>query len=76
MQFTASKHSTPEEIWQLILITLEEAIRNEVSSASSSFYKTEDGLECTIRKKNGDVIGTCYSESDRMGNRRWTIILN
>ena len=76
MQFTASNHSSPEDIWKLILITLEEDIRKEVSPASSSFYKTEDGLECTIRKKNGDVIGTCYSESDRMGNRRWTIILN
>ena len=40
---------------------------------SSSFYKTQDGIECSLRRKNGDLIGICYRENNRSGGYRWTI---
>ena len=75
MQFTASKDANEDLIWLLILNNLGSPISNEVSPATSAFFKTEDGLECSVRKINGDLIAHCYSESDRMGQRRWTIDL-
>ena len=76
MQFTASKDANEDLIWSLILKNLGSPLLNEVSPATSAFFKTEDGLECSVRKRNGDLIAHCYSESDRMGQRRWTIELN
>ena len=75
MQFTASEDSSEEEIWNLILQNLDKKMLDEISSSSSSFYKTSDGIECSIRRLNGSLIANCYSESDRMGKRRWTIEL-
>ena len=43
--------------------------------AKLGFISCEDGIECSVRKKNGSLIANCYSESDRMGKRRWTIDL-
>ena len=75
MQFTANEESSEEVIWSLILNKLTSNLSTEASAATSSFYRSEDGIECSVRKKNGDLIANCYSESDRMGKRRWTIDL-
>ena len=75
MQFTASKDANEETIWFLILNNLGSPLTSEVSPATSGFFRTEDGLECSVRRMNGDLIAHCYSESDRMGKRRWTIDL-
>ena len=75
MQFTTNEDSSEEVIWSLILNNLTSNLSTVASAATSSFYRTEDGIECSVRKKNGDLIANCYSESDRMGKRRWTIDL-
>ena len=75
MQFTASKDASEEIIWTLILNNLGSIISNDVPPATSAFFRTEDGLECSVRRRNGELIAHCYSESDRMGQRRWTIDL-
>ena len=72
MHFTVSESEDESMIWKLIIQNLDPEIAKEVSSASSSFFRTEDGLECSIRKANGTLIANGYSESDRMGNRRWS----
>ena len=75
MQFTTNDDSNEELIWTLILNHLNASLSKEASASTSSFFRTEDGIECAVRKRNGDLIATCYSESDRMGQRRWTIDL-
>ena len=75
MQFTASKDANEKFIWSLILNNLEPSVLCDVSPSTSGFFRTEDGLECSVRRRNGDLIAHCYSESDRMGQRRWTIDL-
>ena len=75
MQFTTNEDSNEELIWSLILNNLNTKLSNEASASTSSFFRTEDGVECSVRKRNGDLIAHCYSESDRMGKRRWTIDL-
>tara|TARA_Y100001968_G_scaffold121599_1_gene110630 strand:+ start:155 stop:385 length:231 start_codon:yes stop_codon:yes gene_type:complete len=75
MHFTTNEDSTEEVIWSMILNNLASSLSTEASASTSSFYRTEDGIECSVRKRNGDLIANCYSESDRMGKRRWTIEL-
>ena len=75
MQFTANKDANEEFIWTLILNKLGASLSENVSPATSTFFRTEDGLECSVRRRNGELIAHCYSESDRMGQRRWTIDL-
>tara|TARA_Y100001968_G_scaffold292359_1_gene297500 strand:- start:676 stop:906 length:231 start_codon:yes stop_codon:yes gene_type:complete len=75
MQFTASNDANEEIIWTLILDNLGSPLSTDVSPATSAFFRTNDGLECSVRRRNGDLIAHCYSESDRMGQRRWTIDL-
>mgnify|MGYP001190799347 FL=1 len=75
MQFTTNEDSNEELVWLLILDNLNSKLSSEASASTSSFYRTEDGIECSVRKRNGDLIANCYSESDRMGKRRWTIDL-
>ena len=75
MQFTTNEDSKEELIWSLILNNLTSDLSKEASASTSSFFRTEDGIECSVRKRNGDLIANCYSESDRMGKRRWTIDL-
>ena len=75
MHFTTNEDSNEELIWSLVLNNLPSNLSNEASASTSSFYRTQDGIECSVRKRNGDLIANCYSESDRMGNRRWTIDL-
>tara|TARA_Y100001970_G_scaffold216522_1_gene265020 strand:- start:17668 stop:17895 length:228 start_codon:yes stop_codon:yes gene_type:complete len=72
MHINTSKDIGLEEVWDLIIEKLgEDAF--EVCSNSSSFYKTQDGLECSLRKMNGDLIGICYRELNRNNGYRWTI---
>ena len=75
MHFTTNKNSNEEIIWSLILNNLSSNLSEQASASTSSFYRTEDGIECSVRKRNGELIANCYSESDRMGKRRWTIEL-
>ena len=75
MQFTARNDANEDLIWSLILNHLGTPLSSDVSPATSAFFKTEDGIECSVRRRNGDLIANCYSESDRMGQRRWTIDL-
>ena len=72
MHFTASEDESESRIWQLIVENLDPELEKEVSPATSSFYRTSDGLECSIRRANGTLIANGYSESDRMGTRRWS----
>ena len=75
MQFTTKDDSNEEVIWTLILNHLNSSLSKQASASTSSFFRTDDGIECSVRKRNGDLIANCYSESDRMGRRRWTIDL-
>jgi len=75
MQFTTNEDASQELVWSLILNNLNSNLAKEASAATSSFFRTEDGIECSVRKRNGDLIANCYSESDRMGKRRWSIDL-
>jgi hypothetical protein len=72
MQFNTEEDSELKEIWALIIkIMYQEG--EEICPNSSSFYKTQDGIECSLRRKNGDLIGICYRENNRSGGYRWTI---
>ena len=51
MQFTTNEDSSEEVIWSLILNNLTSNLSTEASAATSSFYRTEDGIECSVRKK-------------------------
>ena len=59
-------------IWAMIVKKMNKE-GEEVCPNSSSFYKTQDGIECSLRRKNGDLIGICYRENDRSGGYRWII---
>ena len=73
MQFTTNEDFSEELVWSLILKNLNSDVSKDASASTSSFFRTQDGIECSVRKRNGDLIAHCYSESDRMGQRRWTI---
>ena len=61
-----------KEVWTMIVKKMNiEGL--EVCPNSSSFYKTQDGIECSLRAKNGDLIGICYREKNRSGGYRWII---
>ena len=64
-----------KEIWKMILKKMDKE-GEEVCPNSSSFYKTQDGLECSLRRINGDLIGICYREKNRNNGFRWTININ
>ena len=72
MHFTVPADENESKVWELILQRLHPQIAKEVSASSSSFYRTADGIECSIREVDGSLIANVYSESDRMGNRRWS----
>ena len=61
-----------KEIWSMIVKKMNKE-GEEVCPNASSFYKTLDGIECSLRRKNGDLIGICYRENDRSGGYRWII---
>ena len=72
MHFDISKDIGLDEVWKLILHKMGEEA-TQVCSNSSSFYKTQDGMECSLRKINGDLVGICYREENRSNGYRWTI---
>tara|TARA_Y100001968_G_C19446764_1_gene765820 strand:- start:2100 stop:2330 length:231 start_codon:yes stop_codon:yes gene_type:complete len=76
MHFTVRESDDESKVWELVIKNLDPSTVEKVSASSSSFYRTADGIECSIRKANGDLIATGYSESDRMGNRRWSFNLS
>tara|TARA_B100001287_G_C22274371_1_gene340877 strand:- start:308 stop:538 length:231 start_codon:yes stop_codon:yes gene_type:complete len=72
MHIDTCKDTELEEVWEKILEKMGKEA-NEICSNSSSFYKTQDGVECSLRKINGDLIGICYREKNRNNGYRWTI---
>tara|TARA_Y100000589_G_scaffold225585_1_gene213059 strand:- start:155 stop:385 length:231 start_codon:yes stop_codon:yes gene_type:complete len=72
MHFDTSENAQLDYVWQMILEKLGSDAK-EISSNTSSFYKTQDGLECSLRKTNGELIGICYREKNRNSGFRWTI---
>ena len=60
------------KVWELLIQRLGVSAQ-EVCSNSSSFYKTQDGLECALRRRNGDLMYICYREKNRSSGYRWTI---
>tara|TARA_B100000963_G_scaffold327316_1_gene314975 strand:+ start:163 stop:393 length:231 start_codon:yes stop_codon:yes gene_type:complete len=72
MHFDINKNADLDDVWQMILKKLGNEAK-EICSNSSSFYTTQDGLECSLRKINGDLIGTCYREKNINNGFRWTI---
>ena len=61
-----------DEVWKMIIKKMGNEGK-EICSNSSSFYKTQDGMECALRKVNGDLLGLCYREKNRHNGYRWTI---
>ena len=45
-----------KEMWSMIVKKMDKE-GEEIFPNSSSFYKTQDGIECSLRRKNGDLIG-------------------
>ena len=72
MHFDTSENAELDDVWKMILEKLGSDAK-EISSNTSSFYKTQDGLECSLRKINGDLFGICYRENNRNSGFRWTI---
>tara|TARA_B100000212_G_C27215220_1_gene464773 strand:+ start:483 stop:713 length:231 start_codon:yes stop_codon:yes gene_type:complete len=72
MHIDTSNDTQLEEVWEKILKKMGDEAK-EICSNSSSFYKTQDGMECSLRKINGDLVGVCYRENNRNNGYRWTI---
>ncbi len=72
MHFDTRENAELDEVWHMILEKLGNDAQ-EICSNSSSFYKTQDGIECSLRKINGELIGICYREKNRNKGFRWTI---
>tara|TARA_Y100001978_G_scaffold185962_1_gene185336 strand:+ start:1348 stop:1575 length:228 start_codon:yes stop_codon:yes gene_type:complete len=72
MHINTSKDLDLDKVWKLIIERIGKDA-NEICSNSSSFYQTQDGIECSLRKRNGDLVGICYRENNRSGGYRWTI---
>ena len=72
MHIDISKDEGLDEVWKMILKKMGHEGK-EICSNSSSFYKTQDGIECALRKRNGELIYICYREKNRSGGYRWTI---
>ena len=72
MQFNTSMDSNLKEVWELIIKKMNQD-GEEVCPNASSFYRTQDGIECSLRSIHGDLIAICYRENNRNGGYRWTI---
>ena len=72
MHIDTEKNIDLDEVWRLILDRLG-SYGKDICSNSSSFYRTQDGIECSLRKRNGDLIGICYREKNKKNGYRWTI---
>ena len=75
MYFDTTKDCKLDKVWEMILNRLGDEAQ-EVCASSSSFYRTQDGIECALRKINGDLFGICYREKNRASGYRWTINKN
>ncbi len=49
MQFTTNKDSNEELIWSLILENLSSDLSSKAPTSTSSFYRSKDGIECSVR---------------------------
>ena len=72
MHFDISQEKGLEDVWEMIIKKMGNDA-NKICSNSSSFYKTQDGMECSLRKLNGDLVAICYREKNRNKGYRWTI---
>ena len=72
MQFEDIIDIDLKEVWKMIVKKINEE-GEEVCPNSSSFYKTQDGIECSLRRKKGDLIGICFRENDWSCWYRWII---
>ncbi len=72
MHINTTKDLELDKVWDLIIERIGDQAK-EVCSNSSSFYQTQDGIECAIRKINGELIYICYREKNRSSGYRWTI---
>jgi hypothetical protein len=75
MHFIAKGDESTERLWDKIVLTMGSQFSDKISPSTSSFITTKDGLECNVRTIKGELIANCYSENDRMGQRRWTITI-
>jgi len=72
MHIDISQDDGLDKVWKMIIKKLGNEGK-EICSNSSSFYKTQDGMECSLRKLNGDLVAICYREKNRSKGYRWTI---
>ena len=72
MYIDIDKDTKLDEVWTMILGKLGNQ-SSQICPNSSSFYKTQDGMECSLRKLNGDLVAICYRENNRSNGYRWTI---
>ena len=72
MHIDISQDDGLDEVWKMIIKKMGNEGK-EICSNSSSFYKTQDGMECSLRKLNGDLVAICYREKNRNKGYRWTI---
>ena len=72
MHFDISQEKGLDDVWEMIIKKMGNDA-NKICSNSSSFYKTQDGMECSLRKLNGDLVAFCYREKNRNKGYRWTI---
>jgi len=72
MHIDTNKNIELNQVWELIISKLG-SDGNKVCPNTSGFYKTQDGIECSLRKRNGDLIYICYREDNRSSGYRWTI---
>ena len=72
MHFDISQEKGLDDVWEMIIKKMGNDA-NKICSNSSSFYKTQDGMECSLRKLNGDLVAICYREKNRNKGYRWTI---
>ena len=72
MHIDISQDDGLDQVWEMIIKKMGNEGK-EICSNSSSFYKTQDGMECSLRKFNGDLVAICYRENNRSKGYRWTI---
>ena len=75
MYFFVDSDENIDVIWQKIIETMSSSLSKTICPSASSFITTNDGLECIVRTAKGELLANCYSEDNRMGGRRWTIML-
>ena len=63
MQFEDIIDIDLKEVWKMIVKKINEEVE-EVCPNSSIFYKTKDGIECSLRREKGDLTGICFLEND------------